>query len=307
MRYLGAVRSTARFASEDVVYRDVLFPQGTLVATSLAGANRDPEAFTAPGVFDITTERGTAQMTFGSGIHFCMGAALARAELQEALPLLARRMPGLGRNGRDRVEALVVRHLGTGAPPAALRTLLRAGYERSRSARPRDNPLGTVHAELDTQRDGLLRLHVAPGGLAAVEEDPGPVEVAAGEEGPRTGALAECDPVGEVPIGEVMFAESSRRHPESEVAGVRERQTRPVEEPREGQQAVVDVSQHGFFRPDPVGHPTESAHRHGELDITRHIRAAVVGQPHVVHSSLVDSVGLGQRAGQRHPPDRREG
>ena len=33
-------------------------------------------------------------MTFGSGIHFCMGAALARAELQEALPLLARRMPG---------------------------------------------------------------------------------------------------------------------------------------------------------------------------------------------------------------------
>ena len=45
MRYLGAVRGTARFASEDIVYRDVLFPQGTLVATSLAGANRDPEAF----------------------------------------------------------------------------------------------------------------------------------------------------------------------------------------------------------------------------------------------------------------------
>ena len=38
-------------------------------------------------------------MTFGSGIHFCMGAALARAELQEALPLLARRMPDLARDG----------------------------------------------------------------------------------------------------------------------------------------------------------------------------------------------------------------
>ena len=99
MRYLGAVRGTARFASEDVVYRDVLFPQGTLVVTSLAGANRDPEAFDDPNVFDITKERGTAQMTFGSGIHFCMGAALARAELQEALPLLARRMPGLERAG----------------------------------------------------------------------------------------------------------------------------------------------------------------------------------------------------------------
>src|SRR5580704_13592301 len=99
MRYLGAVRGTARFAAEDVVYRDVLFPQGTLVATSLAGANRDPEAFDDPDVFDITRERSTAQMTFGSGIHFCMGAALARAELQEALPLLARRMPGLRRAG----------------------------------------------------------------------------------------------------------------------------------------------------------------------------------------------------------------
>ena len=99
MRYLGAVRGTARFAAEDVVYRDVLFPQGTLVVTSLAGANRDPDAFDDPDVFDITRERSTAQMTFGSGIHFCMGAALARAELQEALPLLARRMPGLARNG----------------------------------------------------------------------------------------------------------------------------------------------------------------------------------------------------------------
>lgn len=99
MRYLGAVRGTARIASEDIVYRDVLFPTGTLVSTSLAGANHDPDAFDDPDDFDITRERSTAQMTFGSGIHFCMGAALARAELQEALPLLARRMPGLTRSG----------------------------------------------------------------------------------------------------------------------------------------------------------------------------------------------------------------
>jgi cytochrome P450 len=99
MRYLGAVRGTVRFASEDIVYRDVLFPQGTIVSTSLAGANRDPEVWEVPNDFDITQERGTAQMTFGSGIHFCLGAALARAELQEALPLLARRMPDLAVNG----------------------------------------------------------------------------------------------------------------------------------------------------------------------------------------------------------------
>jgi cytochrome P450 len=99
MRYLGAVRATVRFASEDVVYRDVLFPQGTIVSTSLAGANRDPEVWEEPDEFDITQERGAVQMTFGSGIHFCLGAALARAELQEALPLLAQRMPGLARTG----------------------------------------------------------------------------------------------------------------------------------------------------------------------------------------------------------------
>jgi cytochrome P450 len=99
LRFLGAVRGTVRFASEDIVYRDVLFPQGAIVSTSLAGANRDPEVWDDPNDFDITAVRPTAHMTFGSGIHFCMGAALARAELQEALPLLAQRMPGLTRNG----------------------------------------------------------------------------------------------------------------------------------------------------------------------------------------------------------------
>jgi cytochrome P450 len=99
MRYLGAVRGTIRVASEDIEYRDVLFPAGTIVSITLAGANMDPDVFAAPDTFDITCERDALQMTFGSGIHFCMGAALARAELQEALPLLARRLPDLGRDG----------------------------------------------------------------------------------------------------------------------------------------------------------------------------------------------------------------
>jgi cytochrome P450 len=99
MRYLGAVRGTIRVASEDITYRDVLFPQGTLVSVSLAGANRDADAYQAPEVFDISRERTTQQMTFGSGIHHCMGAALARAELQEALTLLSVRMPDLAPDG----------------------------------------------------------------------------------------------------------------------------------------------------------------------------------------------------------------
>jgi cytochrome P450 len=100
MRYFGAVRGTARFASCDIEYRDVVFPTGTFIAVALADANRDPAVFKDPETFDITSEApGQPQMTFGSGIHYCLGAALARAELQEALPLLAQRMPKLAIDG----------------------------------------------------------------------------------------------------------------------------------------------------------------------------------------------------------------
>ena len=100
MRHLGAVRGTARFASEDIEYRDVIFPTGTLVMTNLAVANFDETVWDDPHRFDISRAPGRAgHMTFGSGIHFCLGASLARAELQEALPLLARRLPDLELDG----------------------------------------------------------------------------------------------------------------------------------------------------------------------------------------------------------------
>jgi cytochrome P450 len=100
MRYLGAVRGTARFASEDIEYRDVLFPTGTLVAVSLATANLDPEVWDDPHRLDIErAPAGSSHLTFGWGVHHCLGASLARAELQEALPLLARRLPDLALDG----------------------------------------------------------------------------------------------------------------------------------------------------------------------------------------------------------------
>jgi cytochrome P450 len=95
MRLLGAVSGTARVSSEDIEYRDVLFPAGTVVATSLGSANLDDAVFDDPSRFDITRVNEKPQMTFGSGIHFCMGANLARAELQEALTILSQRMPNL--------------------------------------------------------------------------------------------------------------------------------------------------------------------------------------------------------------------
>lgn len=100
MRYLGTVRGTMRIASEDVTLGDVTMPAGTLVMTSMASANRDPAVWDDPHRFDIERPPSSEpQLTFGSGIHYCLGASLARAELQEALPILARRMRDLRVDG----------------------------------------------------------------------------------------------------------------------------------------------------------------------------------------------------------------
>jgi cytochrome P450 len=99
MRVLGAVRGTARFAPEDIEFNDVLFPAGTLIFPTFLGSNFDPAAFEDPHRFDITRQGSASHMTFGAGIHFCLGYSLAKAELQEALPLLAQRMPDLRVDG----------------------------------------------------------------------------------------------------------------------------------------------------------------------------------------------------------------
>ncbi|MEM7337582.1 MAG: cytochrome P450 [Actinomycetota bacterium] len=100
LRYLGAVRGTGRFAAEDVEYRDVTFPKGTLVFPSFVAANHDDDKFTEPMAFDITADRGgPSHLTLGFGLHYCLGANLARAELQEALMVLSARMPNLRLDG----------------------------------------------------------------------------------------------------------------------------------------------------------------------------------------------------------------
>jgi cytochrome P450 len=87
---------TARIAMEDVTYRDVTFPEGTVVLVCAFTGNRDG----LEDGFDITADRGSAKpLTFGAGVHYCLGANLARAELQEALAFLAPRMPGLRLDG----------------------------------------------------------------------------------------------------------------------------------------------------------------------------------------------------------------
>jgi cytochrome P450 len=91
---------TARIVLEDVEYRDVQFPAGTVVLACALTANQDPSAYEDAGAFDITADRGRAKaLTFGAGPHFCLGANLARAELQEAFAFLAPRMRDLEPDG----------------------------------------------------------------------------------------------------------------------------------------------------------------------------------------------------------------
>ena len=99
LRYEPITPFTARLLHEQVEYRDVVFPEGTVVMVCSFTANRDGVEG-EPGDFDIVADRGQAKpLTFGAGIHYCLGANLARAELQEALAFLPERMPGLALDG----------------------------------------------------------------------------------------------------------------------------------------------------------------------------------------------------------------
>jgi cytochrome P450 len=101
VRFQGTVSVAPRFAEQEMVVDDYLIPAGTVVSLSTAAANHDPAACTRPERFDITAER-LPPLTFGGGAHYCLGANLARAEMEEALTILARRLPGLRLDGEVR-------------------------------------------------------------------------------------------------------------------------------------------------------------------------------------------------------------
>jgi cytochrome P450 len=102
LRYEPAGSGSPRLALEDVTYRGLQIAAGSIVVPSAPAANRDPEAYDDPETFDIRRESAQPMLTFGSGAHYCLGAALARAELEEALPLLARRLAQLELGGSAR-------------------------------------------------------------------------------------------------------------------------------------------------------------------------------------------------------------
>jgi cytochrome P450 len=92
LRFRSAATSAARVATEDIELFGVKFAKGTQLVGSLWSANRDKDVFAAADAFDPERNRSGVQIAFGHGAHHCLGAALARAELQEALIALAGRL-----------------------------------------------------------------------------------------------------------------------------------------------------------------------------------------------------------------------
>jgi cytochrome P450 len=94
LRYDSPVQLTARVAHETFEYRGHTIQRGQEIAFLLGAANRDPSRFPDPDRLDLA--RGDSRhLSFGGGIHYCLGAPLARLEGEIAFATLARRMPSL--------------------------------------------------------------------------------------------------------------------------------------------------------------------------------------------------------------------
>lgn len=98
MRMASVVAGTIRIATQPLEVDGWSIPTGTFMYLSLASANKDEEVWEAPARFDITRE-GTSHLSFGAGPHYCLGANLARAEMEEALVILANRLPDVALEG----------------------------------------------------------------------------------------------------------------------------------------------------------------------------------------------------------------
>jgi len=94
LRWETPALTVARTATRDVWLGGVHIPSGALVAVSLGAANRDPERFVLPDVFDVFRE-DTQHLSFGDGAHKCLGMHLARLEMRILLNAVLSRLPGL--------------------------------------------------------------------------------------------------------------------------------------------------------------------------------------------------------------------
>jgi unspecific monooxygenase len=103
LRICAPVHIFQRWVLEPVEIDGIEFKRGDKISLILAAANLDPQKFTDPLTFKPDRAEG-ANLSFGAGIHFCIGAPLARLELNIALPLLFARLPGMKIAGQPRVK-----------------------------------------------------------------------------------------------------------------------------------------------------------------------------------------------------------
>lgn len=92
LRWDPAVVSTGRVLTADTEMHGVFLPKGTSLALCISAANRDPRVFDDPGIFDIKRTNSSENMTFGAGIHRCVGAPLTQIEIPTALDVLLDRL-----------------------------------------------------------------------------------------------------------------------------------------------------------------------------------------------------------------------
>ena len=95
LRYDSPVQMTLRFTLEDTQLGNQAVSRGDLLMVLTGAANHDPEHYAEPARLDVTRENAHSHLAFGAGIHYCLGASLARLEGQIAIGGLLRRMPGL--------------------------------------------------------------------------------------------------------------------------------------------------------------------------------------------------------------------
>lgn len=96
LRYEAPAQMVRRTTTQEVEIRGVRIPAGARLMAVIGSANRDPDAYTVdPCAFDVDRDKPSAHLTFGRGPHYCLGAALARAELSVAFTTLFSRFPNM--------------------------------------------------------------------------------------------------------------------------------------------------------------------------------------------------------------------
>jgi cytochrome P450 len=103
LRYEGPARLSARIAGEDMEFAGVMVPSNSIIHLSLGAANRDPAKFSYPDQFDIDRE-APRMLTFGAGVHHCLGYWLTLLELETALGVLLMRLPNIAVDGLDQLR-----------------------------------------------------------------------------------------------------------------------------------------------------------------------------------------------------------